>query len=79
MATQGLITSDPLGLGLAVDAKSHAVGANGVSTPDVFVVGPLARGRFGELMGLPQVAEQPDAVAAHLAKWAAPAASEIFA
>ncbi len=79
MATQGLITSDPLGLGLAVDAKSHAVGANGVSTPDVFVVGPLARGRFGELMGLPQVAEQPDAVAAHLAKWAATAASEIFA
>ncbi len=79
MAAQGLITSDPLGLGLAVDAKSHAVGANGVIAPDVFVVGPLARGRFGELMGLPQVAEQPDAVAAHIAKWAATASSEIFA
>ncbi len=79
MAAQGLITSDPLGLGLAVDAKSQAIGTNGSSTPDVFVVGPLARGRFGELMGLPQVAEHPDAVAAHLAKWAATASNELFA
>jgi uncharacterized NAD(P)/FAD-binding protein YdhS len=79
MAAQGLITSDPLGLGLAVDASSHAVGANGVSVRDVFVVGPLARGRFGELMGLPQVAEHPNAVAAQLAKWAATASNELFA
>ncbi len=79
MAAQGLITPDPLGLGLAVDAKSQAVDANGVSAPDIFVVGPLARGRFGELMGLPQVAEQPDAVAAHIAKWAAMAPNEILA
>ena len=77
MAAQGLITSDPLGLGLAVDAKSHALDANGLSAPDIFVVGPLARGRFGELMGLPQVAEQPDAVAAQLAKWATTAASDL--
>jgi uncharacterized NAD(P)/FAD-binding protein YdhS len=62
-----------------VDAKSQAIGTNGSSTPDVFVVGPLARGRFGELMGLPQVAEHPDAVAAHLAKWAATASNELFA
>jgi uncharacterized NAD(P)/FAD-binding protein YdhS len=79
MAAQGMITSDSLGLGLAVDADSHAIESSGLSASKVFVVGPLARGHFGELMGLPQVAEQPDAVAAQIAKWAATAASEIFA
>ena len=79
MAAQGLIASDPLGLGLAVDAKSQALDANGVSASNLLVVGPLARGFFGELMGLPQVAEQPDAVAAQLAKWAATVAAELCA
>jgi uncharacterized NAD(P)/FAD-binding protein YdhS len=79
LAAQGLITADLLGLGLAVDADSHAVQANGKSAADVLVVGPLARGRFGELMGLPQVAAHPDAVAAQLAARTETASIRLFA
>jgi uncharacterized NAD(P)/FAD-binding protein YdhS len=60
---QGLICADRVGLGLAVDADSHAVSQNGVARPSLLVAGPLARGRFGELMGLPQVSEHAATVA----------------
>lgn len=62
LAAQGLVRADDVGLGLLVDAQSCAVGTNGSARPDLFIAGPLARGRFGELMGLPQVAEQAAAV-----------------
>jgi uncharacterized NAD(P)/FAD-binding protein YdhS len=47
------------------------VRTDGVAWPNLFVAGPLARGTFGELMGLPQVNTQPRAVAAQLARLAA--------
>jgi uncharacterized NAD(P)/FAD-binding protein YdhS len=60
---QGLLTPDKVGLGLEVDADGHAVGRTGIARPDLFIAGPLARGRVGELMGLPQVSEHAEAVA----------------
>lgn len=68
LAAQGLIQSDPLGLGLAVDARSRAIGTDGQVSDSLRIVGPLARERFGELMGLPQVARQPEAVARDVAR-----------
>ena len=53
----GLLGDDPTGLGLPVDDKSRLIGMAGPH-PRIFVAGPLARGTFGELMGLPEVAEQ---------------------
>lgn len=53
----GLLQPCPTGLGILVDAKSNPVSASGVSTTSLFIAGPLARGTFGELMGLPQVTE----------------------
>ncbi|UXY13385.1 FAD/NAD(P)-binding protein [Kosakonia sp. ML.JS2a] len=63
LTRRGLIRPDALGLGLDVDTRSHAIGREGQSTPTILVCGPAARGRFGELMGLPQVADHAVAVA----------------
>jgi uncharacterized NAD(P)/FAD-binding protein YdhS len=63
LAQQGLLRADEFGLGVEVDAVGQVINANGLSQPTLLVVGPLARAQYGELMGLPQVAAQPNAVA----------------
>ena len=64
LARRGLIRADKLGLGLDVDAHSRAIGREGRAIPNLLISGPAARGYFGELMGLPQVADHAAAVAA---------------
>jgi uncharacterized NAD(P)/FAD-binding protein YdhS len=46
---------DETGLGLKTSRGGLAIGADGREQPALFVAGPLARGTFGELMGLPAV------------------------
>jgi uncharacterized NAD(P)/FAD-binding protein YdhS len=53
---RGLARPDPYGLGIDVDLESCALDADGHAQPGLFVAGPLARGTFGELMGVPDVA-----------------------
>jgi uncharacterized NAD(P)/FAD-binding protein YdhS len=67
----GIARPDSLGLGIEVDLRGRAVGADGTSNPDIFVAGPLARGTFGELMGLPDVAIYAARIAGEAAKRAA--------
>ncbi len=67
LAQQNLLRADAFGLGVNVDPRGHVINAQGLSEPGLLVVGPLARAQYGELMGLPQVAAQPDAVAEHVA------------
>jgi uncharacterized NAD(P)/FAD-binding protein YdhS len=67
LSGQGLIAADPYGLGIDVDPRGRAIDANGVAAARLFVVGPPARGTWGELMGLPQVSTQPREVAGHVA------------
>ncbi|GAC1305188.1 MAG: FAD/NAD(P)-binding domain-containing protein [Steroidobacteraceae bacterium] len=55
LAGAGLIHADEFDLGLATDGRARALDATGHAQPDMFVAGPLARARFGELMGLPEV------------------------
>lgn len=66
LAASGALQADSLGLGILVNADSAALGADGNANPRLRVVGPAARGRFGELMGLPQVADHAQAVASQL-------------
>jgi uncharacterized NAD(P)/FAD-binding protein YdhS len=69
LAGLGLLKADELRLGVKVDELGRVVSQDGASNPTLLVVGPLAREQYGELMGLPQVAAQPDAVAAHVASF----------
>jgi len=64
----GLATADPFGLGIAVDRESRPLDRLGRPVAGVLVAGPLARGTFGELMGLPEVAEHAVAVAGAAAR-----------
>ena len=72
LAEAGALCADPANLGIWVDGQSRVLRADATSWNNLFVAGPLARGTFGELMGLPQVNLQPRAVAAALARLAAP-------
>ncbi|WP_380180475.1 FAD/NAD(P)-binding protein [Kalamiella sp. sgz302252] len=66
LAKEGLIQADPLALGILVNAQSRTIDSHGEANPHLHVVGPAARGRFGELMGLPQVAEHAEQLAEQL-------------
>lgn len=66
LSQQGLIRADLLGFGIDVDSQSYTLNVTGQPNARLFVVGPAARARFGELMGLPQVADHAAAVAKHI-------------
>lgn len=67
LAAEGLIAADPNGLGLHVAEHCRAVGGEGSVSDTLFVVGPLARGCVGELMGVPEVIRHAEHVAGVLA------------
>ncbi len=67
LGRQAALRADPLGLGIAVDEESRVLGSDGSGDDSLYVAGPLARERFGELMGMPQVAAQPRAVGQRIA------------
>ncbi|WP_158782974.1 FAD/NAD(P)-binding protein [Pantoea sp. BAV 3049] len=66
LAAKGTVQADPLALGIHVNAASQTLNEQGDANPHLYVVGPAARGRFGELMGLPQVAEHAESLACQL-------------
>ncbi|AZO56809.1 MULTISPECIES: FAD/NAD(P)-binding protein [unclassified Mesorhizobium] len=63
----GLIRADTYGLGIETSLDSLAIGSDAKPVAGLFVAGPLARGTFGELMGLPEVARHAQRVAAEIA------------
>lgn len=55
---EGVIQSDPGGLGLVCDRFGRAISAAGFPNTSLFVAGPPARPAFGELTGVPEIAGQ---------------------
>jgi len=70
LAAAGLVEVDATGLGLHVDALGRAC-VGGRHEGSLFVAGPLARGRFGELMGLPEVTHYAEKLAVIISTLAA--------
>ncbi|MET3524795.1 FAD/NAD(P)-binding protein [Mesorhizobium abyssinicae] len=66
LADAGLIRIDRHGLGIETALDSRAAGPDGEPLDGLFVAGPLARGTFGELMGLPEVARHAQTVASQI-------------
>lgn len=66
LASAGTIQADPLALGILVNTRSQTLRPDGTPNSHLYVAGPAARACFGELMGLPQVAEHAESVARQL-------------
>lgn len=62
MKAAGLARPDPLKLGIAVDRDGRASG----NAAPLYVAGPLARGTFGELMGIGDLARYARDIAGHI-------------
>ncbi len=58
LVDQGLARPDRLGLGLDVDAASALIDRNGKRATDIFAIGPLTRGAFWEITGIPDIRTQ---------------------
>lgn len=55
LSRDGIIAPCPTGLGILCDNQAQAISRDGKVCDTLLIAGPLARGTFGELMGLPQV------------------------
>ncbi len=68
LAEAGLVKPDEVGLGLATGLQGGAIGRDGSERDTLLIGGPLARGTFGELMGLPEVAQYAVDLAQRIAR-----------
>ena len=52
---QGLIRPDPIGIGLDVTPDCAVIGRSGKASDKLFAIGPLTRGRFWEIIAIPDI------------------------
>ena len=59
----GTVRPDQLGIGIEVDERSHAIGG-----PHLWAIGPLTKGRYWEIIAVPDIREQAAAIAEDIAR-----------
>jgi len=64
---EGLVRPDIFHFGVDVDPEGHAISGAGKTQARLYVAGPLARGTFGELMGISDLADYAEKIARRLA------------
>jgi uncharacterized NAD(P)/FAD-binding protein YdhS len=57
LLADGIASLDAVGLGLAVDRRSHVLDRDGRRRPGLYAFGPMTRGSFGEMTGAPDIAQ----------------------
>jgi uncharacterized NAD(P)/FAD-binding protein YdhS len=62
LVDQGLAQADDVDLGLSVDALSRLIDARRATQSDLFAFGPITRGTFGEMTGVPDIMRQIERV-----------------
>ncbi len=67
MVEHGLMRPDPLGQGLNVSEHEALIGRNGKASCRLFVLGPPTRGRYTEIVAIPDIRLQAAEVAERLA------------
>ncbi len=67
LLAQGLVTADPLGLGLATTDAGQCLGPTGIPVPGLYVVGPLRRATAWEATAVHELAGQAADMARTLA------------
>jgi uncharacterized NAD(P)/FAD-binding protein YdhS len=66
MVEHGLLRPDPLGQGLDVSETEALIGRNGKASRHLFVLGPPTRGRYTEIVAIPDIRLQAAEVAERL-------------
>jgi uncharacterized NAD(P)/FAD-binding protein YdhS len=73
---QGLLTPDPLGLGIRTAPSRALVDGEGNASPVLFYVGPMLRAEHWESTAVPELRVHAAALAEHLRAIAAPSLAE---
>jgi uncharacterized NAD(P)/FAD-binding protein YdhS len=76
LVDRGLARVDDVGLGLKVDRLSRLIDARGATQPDLFALGPITRGTFGEMTGAPDILRQIERVVPIFVEAGAPIQSD---
>jgi len=64
----GLARPDPLRLGLDVDERCRLIGRDGAANERLYALGPPTRGRFWEIVAVPDIRDQAARLAAELVR-----------
>jgi uncharacterized NAD(P)/FAD-binding protein YdhS len=67
MLAQGLVQSDPIGIGIDVTADCAVIDRFGRPSERLLAVGPLTRGKFWEIVAIPDIRTQCAQLAEHIA------------